>query len=209
MRNHVRPPWGVARSSFFGRALLANLGPGRATPTPKEAAIPQPHSSLEELHPPLEQSSPTKQCSTSPPPGHGTALPTLLCSNQGQNSSVCRELEEAVTRPMDSLDHHRISITPPILVKEAALCGQLEGRSEADSSVRDTQAGRKRCRLINEAITCSYNKPYACGSQKRWRLETNYRSEISQLLPGTTTLQDGRSLYFTKHHKLRVVYGKD
>ena len=43
---------GHSKSSFFGRALSANLGPSRATPTPKEAATPEPLSSAEELHPP-------------------------------------------------------------------------------------------------------------------------------------------------------------
>ena len=215
MRNHVRPPWGIARSSFFGRALLANLGPGKATPTPQRSSNPRtlllirrtPSAWTNRQN--LEQSSPTKQRFTSPPLGYGTALPTLFYSSWGQNSSVCRQLEKAVTRPMDSLDHHRIPITPPILAKEASLRSQLEGGSEAGSAVRDTQAGRKSCRSTNKAITCSYNKPYVCGSQKRQRLEVNYRSEISQLLPGTTTLQDRRSLYVTKHLKLRVVYGKD
>ena len=205
---------GIARSSFFGRALLANLDPSRATPTPQKS---NPRAPLLIRTTPstwtnrqnLDQSFPAKQCSTSPPLGYGTALPTLFYSSQGKNSSVCRKLEEAVTRPMDSLNHHRISINPPILPKEASLCSQLEGGSEADSTVRDTQAGRNRCRSTNKAIKCSYNKPYVCGSQKRRRLEANYRSEISQFLPGTSTLQDGSPPYVTKHYKLRVVYGKD
>lgn len=108
-------------------------------------------------------------------------------------------MDETITRSLDSLHYYRLSTTPPMLAKEKSLHSQLERGSEIDSSVRDTQVGRKRCCSTNKAIAYSHNKPYVCGPKKRRRLEANHRPEIPQFLPRATTLQDGGSLYVTKH----------
>ena len=145
----MRPLWGVARSSFFDRALSANLGPGRAIPIFQRSSNPR-SQLLTRKTPPtwanqwnLEQASITKHCLPNPPVRYDTDCSTHFLSDWGQNSSVYRELDESITRPMDSLHYYRISTTPPMLAKVKSLCGQLKRGSEVDSSVRDTQVDKK------------------------------------------------------------------
>ena len=93
-----------------------------------------------------------------------------------------------------------------MLTKEKSLHGQLERGSEIDSSVKDT----RKCKLvekgavqpIKQSHTHTCNKSYVSGPQKWRRLEVNHRPEIPQFLPRATTLQDGGSLYVTKHYML-------
>ena len=215
MRNHTRPPWGVARSSLLGRPLSANLGPDRAMPIPQRSSISRSQlltrrtPTIWENHWNFEQASPTKQCFPNPPVRYDTDHLTCFLSGWGENTSVFRKLDETITRPLSLLHYYRLSNTPPMLAKEKSLHSQLERGSEIDSLVRHTQVGRKRCCSTNKAIMCSHKRPYVCAPQKWRRLEANHRSEILQFLRGATTLQDGGSLYVTKHYKLRVVRDKD
>ena len=199
MRNHKRPPWDVARSSFFGRALSANLGPDRAIPIPQRSSI-----SRSQL---LTRRIPTTWANHQnlPPPNNAFQILQLDMTpiTRHVSSPVGGRTAQFVENWMKLSQDPWIHSTNTGYQLPLQCCPK---RNHSTANLKEDQRlilhseihklVEKGC-STNKAITSLHNKPYVCGLQKRRRLEANHRPEIPQFLPRATTGEDGGSLCYT------------
>ena len=133
IRRLAKPHWGVAKSSFFNKALLAIGGPGRAMLPPQQAVLQVTFPTAAQL--PLtrgdrenpEQLTPATPLTSSPQPEYGLAHSTCSHTSGRKDRLVPRELGKVDPGSLGVVHSQRISDTPRALARETLVHHQCQG----------------------------------------------------------------------------------